>query len=117
MPYVGNKEAIAVNQVWAGDPGRLLAGVGTNLGYEVWYKHLGKGSTAFLVINTGEAAPVKDIVVSLSDGTAITCPGGCAVRDVWALKDQPTIPKNGVELPIGTVAPHDSVFLVVTTVQ
>ena len=39
MPYVGNEEAIAVNQIWAGDPGRLLplSTAESGLGYEVWY--------------------------------------------------------------------------------
>lgn len=50
---ITNKEAIQVNQAWAGHPGaQLLSGVGTNKQIEVWTKPLGDGRTAILIVNT-----------------------------------------------------------------
>ena len=95
MPYVGNEEAIAVNQIWAGDPGRLLplSTAESGLGYEVWYKRLGN-STAFLTINTGDKTTAKDIridALGTHSRTGVSCVSGCAVRDVWGQRDRPKV--------------------------
>ena len=59
-PYISNIEAIAVNQAWAGDPGRLIyppaSGpdtAGATPPMEVWAKALPRGAVALLAINTG----------------------------------------------------------------
>lgn len=52
---ITNKEAIQVNQIWDGHPGRqMLANVGSNRAVEVWTKPVGEGRTAVFVINTAD---------------------------------------------------------------
>lgn len=56
---ITNKEAIQVNQAWAGHPGsQRLSGLGTNRQTEVWTKPLGGGRTAVLIVNTAVADTV-----------------------------------------------------------
>ena len=50
---ITNKEAIQVNQAWAGHPGsQVIAGAGNNSMVEVWTKPLGGDRTAVFIINT-----------------------------------------------------------------
>jgi len=50
---ITNKEAIQVNQAWAGHPGaQVLANIGSNNETEVWAKPLGGNRTAVFVVNT-----------------------------------------------------------------
>lgn len=54
---ITNKEAIQVNQAWAGHPGsQVLHSIGNNSQVEVWTKPLGNGRTAALIINTADKA-------------------------------------------------------------
>lgn len=54
---ITNKEAITVNQIWAGHPGsQVLAGIGNNKEVEVWTKPLGEGRTAVFILNTADKA-------------------------------------------------------------
>lgn len=85
---ITNKEAIQVNQIWDGHPGRqVLWNAGSNKAVEVWMKPVGQGRTAAFVINTEDK--VRDnatITIQLSD-LGIT--GETKVRDVWHKKDLP----------------------------
>lgn len=50
---ITNKEAISVNQAWAGHPGsQVLYNIGSNSQVEVWTKPLGDGRTAAFILNT-----------------------------------------------------------------
>jgi hypothetical protein len=95
-PYISNTEAIAVNQAWAGDPGRLIypppsapdtAAAAPPM--EVWAKALPRGAVALLAINTGHGH-AGVLVINLADtlGRPGWCraAGSCAVRDIWAQK-------------------------------
>ena len=58
---ISNKEAIEVNQQWAGQPGRLVTSAPA---YQVWAKQLPQGDVAVLIFNRG-AGPV-DVNLSAS---------------------------------------------------
>merc|ERR1711874_928542 len=58
---ITNREAIEVNQLWAGQPGRL---VDSSSSYQVWAKELPHGDVAILAINRG-GSPV-DISIAAS---------------------------------------------------
>merc|ERR1711916_75337 len=47
---ITNREAIAINQVWAGHPGRLVHDGGS---YQVWAKKLADGAQAAIALNRG----------------------------------------------------------------
>jgi len=76
---VTNKEAIQVNQIWAGHPGsQAMAGLGSNGAVELWTKPLGEGRLAALLVNTedlrgggGAPAPPPDSKLGLEK-----CAGG-----------------------------------------
>lgn len=113
LPYVANPEAVAVNQAWEGDPGRLLQGVGQGQGFEVWAKHQPEGALALLAINT-DAKKSANVSLDLSQVSRVTwCGGGCTVRDVWRREDMPRT--KGPVLDLGSVGPHDSAFVVVAS--
>ena len=50
---ISNREAIAVNQQWSGQPGRLVT---STPGYQLWSKQLPQGAVAVLAFNRGTAA-------------------------------------------------------------
>eukprot|EP01062_Namystynia_karyoxenos_P015880 TRINITY_DN157_c0_g1_i2.p1 TRINITY_DN157_c0_g1~~TRINITY_DN157_c0_g1_i2.p1 ORF type:complete len:447 (+),score=168.08 TRINITY_DN157_c0_g1_i2:68-1342(+) len=97
---IANPEAIAVNQAWAGHPGRRVkAGQ-----VELWTKPLGSGRLAAFLLNTGTAAPAQ---LSL---TAVGFPGGATVRDVWNRKDLGRA-QGSINATLGE---HDSAFYVLS---
>ena len=50
---ITNKQAIQINQIWAGSPGgQALWGLGDNNAVEVWTKPLGDGRLAAFILNT-----------------------------------------------------------------
>lgn len=102
-PIVSNKEAIAVNQAWAGHPGRLVAGTPST--YQVWAKKLPNNGQAVLVINHG-GSPVDVSVTLASVGIGAA---SAAARDVWAHKDLGTVSGTW---EIKALASHDSAFAV-----
>ena len=101
---VSNQEAIAVNQAWAGHPGRFLRGSHT---YQIWAKKLSGGAQAVLVINSGSASvdsmdlPLRDL--DLDAETKYT------VRDIWAKADLPQVSSSIWKT--GDIAAYDSVFV------
>ena len=128
-PYVSNVEALAINQAFEGDPGRLVYPISapgvdvevTQLSaaartpVEVWAKALPRGAVALLAINTDASAPA-DLKLKLAPALhkpATWCAAGdCKVRDVWAQADNGTVGAGGVWSVTG-LAPHDSHFVVV----
>jgi len=124
-PVISNKEAIAVNQAYAGFSGGLFfstqetvlltdAHIDSPLTAEqpvevanaqYFYKPLGGGKTAVLLINSDDNAATLEVDFS-------SVPGGCfacKVRDVWAKKDLGVATKWS-----GTVGSHDNAFFVLT---
>ena len=109
-PIISNKEAIAVNQAWAGHPGRLVRQGGPNdpapagpKAFEIWSKLMPAGGQAVFVVNRS-SKPV-DITVSL---TEVGLPDSARARDIWEQKDIGTITSSWSILQLG---PHDSKFV------
>lgn len=96
---ISNKEAIAVNQAWAGHPGRLVRDGGT---WQIWAKLLPKGDQAVLVFNRSNK-PV-DISIKLKD---LDLPQKCTARDIWSRSDVGTINDTW---NIKSLKEHDSMF-------
>ena len=108
-PIISNREAIAVNQMWHGHPGRLVAeGTSDGSHYQVWAKAAAEGAEAVLLLNAGD----KPINVTLSLATfGLPAAKPCAVRDIWKRADLPDV--------VGTwtvtgLASHDSAFVMFT---
>lgn len=130
--YVSNPEALAVNQAFVGDPGRLVyphltppdngaesmesskAASATSI--EVWAKVLPKGAIALLAINTDTSASAGlEIKLAPILGKPATwcATGDCKVRDVWRQVANGTVGVGGVWTVVD-LAPHDSHFVVVS---
>lgn len=106
---VTNKEAIQINQAWAGHPGRqVLAGIGSNGAVEVWTKPLGEGLLAVLVVNAEDRAASAGLAAVSLDLAALGVAGPRRVRDVWSKRD---LPDAHGSLAV-QVAHHGCAFLV-----
>ena len=98
-PIISNKEAIAVNQAWAGHPGRLVKDGGD---WQIWAKVQTGGAQAVLVLsNSGGDV---DVEVNLSD---IGMSGTVSVRDIWEHEDAPDATDK---IQISKLQTHDSKF-------
>lgn len=121
IPLITNPEALAVNQLWAGHPGRLAfqysppslrstasrrrgAGPPEEGTVQVWTKPQPAGSTAVLIINTGSLPYTVNI--KLSEIEAAYFSGSVYVRDIWARRE---LGKSKDSLEV-TVPGTDSVF-------
>ena len=129
-PIITNREALAVNDAWAGDAGTLVkksdemvpftnCAWGFNRNCEhaatmVWKKMLPGGKMAVLLMNNRNVS--SDINITwredlLPDLHFRCAPGGCPVRDIYAHKDLGLFAGGGFTAK--QVPPHDSVFIVV----
>ena len=104
-PFVANPEAIAINQVWAGHPGRQVL---LNSTLQIWTKPTRTGN-AVLVVNMGRptTAPI-DVTIDLAT-IAAELPKDASVRDVWTHKAA----GNAVRglYTVRALGSHDSSFL------
>ena len=137
-PIISNREAIAVNQAWAGHSGSAfyrspntvtlgavnhaavqkgmglpqLAALGPTVApqHEYYYKPLEAGGkrTAVLLMNNGFNA--ADLRLAFKDIPGVKCTR-CHVRDIWERRDLGNF--DGSYLAKG-VAPHAAPFLVIT---
>jgi len=123
-PVISNKEAIAVNQAWAGHSGSPFKESGRWIALkkkdwngrwvDVWvpswqffYKPLPGGKVAVLLMN--HAGWDEDFTLYTHDVPGIEC-HPCRVRDVWARSD-----RDDVEGELKTrVTSHDSAFFVLS---
>ena len=121
IPYLLNPEAIAVNQNWAGHPGRLVS---TLASIQVWVKPMPKEvsvwkvdkcfneticSLAVYVVNptqknSGMSIPIDELGLGVDVKIA-------GLRDIWERKDLNDITDG--KLTVG-VSPMDSTFLLLT---
>jgi alpha-galactosidase len=74
LATLGNAEAIAVDQDFAGGQGRRLS---AGPGYQVWGKPLSDGGFAVVLLNTGTTTATVSAPV----------PGKWNVRDLWTHRD------------------------------
>jgi len=135
VPFITNKEAIAVNQNWAGHPGQLVAQLKSNtsgLPIQVWMKPQPQKKIAVYVVNPSpadvdvEGAPsdplscFAKVVFHMCFGQykmqypAITSPSGCATQClvdtsctafVWA------VPSEGTQCRLSHTCTSPSSFL------
>ena len=133
---IANEEAIRVNQAWAGHSGspfkegaaRVELAWRAPLGgrshdaaapieahaldapkFQYFYKPLGNGETAVLLMNHDDAA--QDLDLSFADVPGLGCTS-CALKDVWAYgKAVGTFDKTYTAKAVGA---HDAVFLTIT---
>jgi len=104
-PIVSNTDAIRINQMWHGHPGRFVT---EGPGYQLWAKVGANGSQAVFLLNHGDA-PLKAISVALADvGLSCSSSAPCAAYDVWARAD---LPEVGATWDVANLAPHDSQFV------
>mmetsp|Transcript_19309 Transcript_19309/g.54355 ORF Transcript_19309/g.54355 Transcript_19309/m.54355 type:complete len:385 (+) Transcript_19309:3-1157(+) len=119
-PIIANKEAIEINQAWAGHSGSPFKESTANVtiegqempAWQYFYKPIGGGRVAVLMMNHGKAE--QRLSLDARDVPGLECGGGhCSWRDVWARKDLPKV--RGV---FSTTLPsHDSAFLVLAPSQ
>jgi len=128
-PIITNREAIAINQEWSGDSGRLhnqsstLVNV-SNCGsgspcqqtqWMIWSKALPPRKTSesraavFLLNNDNKAINVSTLLEGVH-GLGPCGSAGCSVRSVWDRADLPQSQRVSALLE-----PHDSALLVVTS--
>jgi alpha-galactosidase len=132
---ISNKEVIAVNQAYAGHSGspfksssdtvqlddvnhgrmekgmteeeRQATGPTTAPSWEYYYKPLGGGKTAVLLMNHGDSS--AELSLSFGDIPGVSC-SKCSLRDIWNHKELGSFSSTYST----TVASHDAAFLVVT---
>mmetsp|Transcript_65527 Transcript_65527/g.189925 ORF Transcript_65527/g.189925 Transcript_65527/m.189925 type:complete len:416 (+) Transcript_65527:116-1363(+) len=118
-PVISNKEALAVNQAWAGHSGSpfkhssVTAAMPTAPDVPEWqyfYKPLGGGKVAVLMMNHGPSE--QRLTLNLRDVPGLAC-DTCHVRDIWSRQDLPAA-EGTVET---TLPSHDSAFLVLSAVE
>jgi len=81
IPYITNKEAIAVNQNWAGHPGRFVE---TSGDIQVLAKPQPDAALAVLIINKGSSSQTVSLDFSqLSFGSK-----AASVRNIWQRRDE-----------------------------
>ena len=90
-PVISNKEALAVNQAWAGFAGSVFqqaadqvhfSGLSQGLSaWQYWYKPVGGGRTAVLMMNHAASSATLTLALSSVPGINGT---SWAVRDIWA---------------------------------
>jgi len=117
-PVISNKEAIQVNQMWHGHPGRLvLEGTSGTSHWQCWAKHGPSGAQAVLVLNAGSESINTTIPF---DRLGLPCHSGgdgtsnatsCSARDIWAHADLAPMADAWTVTGLG---PHDSRFVVFT---
>jgi len=119
-PVIANKEAIAVNQAWAGHSGSPFKQAGTTVvlqdstnnapavpSWQFFRKPLGGGRVAVLMLNHGPKA--QTLTLRFADVPGLGCKARCLVRDIWERKDLGTFENTFIGKD---VASHDSIFLV-----
>jgi len=100
-PIITNKAVIAVNQRWAGSPGRRIS-LSSN-GLQVWAKPMGGESYAIFMMNTG----VELLTASLPlQNVSAVFNGGVCMQDLYRGRPLPSL-RAGVPL-VATLPAHDS---------
>jgi alpha-galactosidase len=129
-PFVANREALAINSVWAGAPGSAFAEAsgakvqvpgcpGCDPFMAPPWQQVGKplvgGAAAVLVLNYLETATTAgDILVDLSTVPGLAPAASWLVRDVWARRDAGEVAAGtgSSAWPVPALQPHDSAFVV-----
>ena len=104
---ISNTEAIAVNQAWAGHPGRLVRQWGGVTGddMQMWAKALPLGKQAVLILSNNNRTETASIELQRD----LNMPGPVSVRDVWNHKN---LPQATGTFNVGSIETHDSRFFI-----
>ena len=120
-PVISNKEALAVNQAWAGFSGSVFqeatekvhfkGGEGALAvgAWQYWNKPVGGGKIAVLLMNHASTSAT----LTLTFNTVPGIPAGTtnvAVRDIWAQQDV-GVKANSYTVTLNS---HDAAFLMLT---
>lgn len=138
-PIIANPEVIAINQAWAGDPGRRVRDAGAAPDTPVTVPNCGSGTpcsvpqslvyakrlpvppsklgwarsaTAVLLINNANS--VKTVSANLSQVWLGPCGAGCTVRDTAKRTDLGNI-TGSTGVLTATIEPHASLLAVLTS--
>ena len=108
---VASSRVAAVNQAWAGHPGRKVW-QGFQPYYDVVAKRLGAGAMAVLIVSK-QTAPMSVTFPLTLFGLADADEGSGGVvsyhvRDIWHRRDLPVVNST---YTVDHLAPHDSAFL------
>jgi alpha-galactosidase len=109
---ITNREAIAINQAWAGHPGRLVKTEAAENGQamtQVWAKPIGGAKMAVFVINN-DAKGEHAVAVSFDD-LDLEFRGRAHVRCLWGKKD---LGEFSASYQTDSIGPHDSRLLVLS---
>ena len=131
---ISNREAIRVNQRWAGHPGRLVrswtpAGARTSndwpntpyggVKYEapldamqIWAKPQPGGAAAIFVVNADASSSSLDFAISLSE-LGMVGVTSAQVRDIWNHRDLDV----AIDQVTGSVTARDSIFLLISPIR
>jgi hypothetical protein len=105
-PIISNVDVLAVNQRWAGDPGRRIS-ISAD-GWQSWAKRMGATSFAIFLINAGQqhihaSLPLRNASAATFPPTRAVC-----LRDLYTGKVLPVLPAAA---PLEThLSAHDSAF-------
>jgi len=121
---VTNKEAVNVNQAWAGFPGSLAYQSTVKVNFtncdwgdhncswptwQIWYKPINKnGSVAVIAMNHDTSA--QDLTITFNQIPYLTCTS-CKIRDIWNHQDLGTFSATYVAKGLPS---HDSAFLILS---
>ena len=88
----------------------------TPSGVQVWVKDVGERKMALLLVNIGQVPLNYSLPLAKLPPAFVTALKGKAVqvRDVWQHTDLPDVVGRGGAFEFHNVAPHDSVFYVLT---
>ena len=109
-PIISNRAVLAVNQHWAGAPGRRLVASAEQGGWQVWAKPLAQGAHAVLLMATG-AQPVGASVPLCTVSAALCERPRVCVRDLYTGKELP--PLLGTDSIAAALPVHDSLMVCV----
>jgi alpha-galactosidase len=135
-PIISNREAIAVNQAWAGHSGSPFKQSATNItlsgfadqtekpiigdngvakggetplpSWHFFHKPLGSGKVAVLLMSHTEAE--QSLTLHFADVPGLSC-SRCSVRDVWLRED---VGVHNDRYTATGLAGHDSAFLILS---
>ena len=134
-PFIANPVAIEINQAWNGHPGRRLSSNdfknslntspagnanGEPSAWQAWAKPLPGRRVAVLVVSMARlgsaSSPGPTLNLSQIAPTLQCEKAECSIADVWLYGSKVGVTNNGTH-NVGTIAPHDSKFLIISAMD
>lgn len=122
-PIISNREAIAINQLWAGEAGNVFSESNETVDLARWTRGVpswqffskaqGRGRVAVLLVNHANTS--QELALDFGAVPGLACGGSgtatCSVRDVWGQKELGSFEAEYKS----QVASHGSAFLIVSS--